>query len=303
MHSEFTIFHLEHAQGSSPDLTPKFVDEMSALFSANWKTCLRHIGFSMSFHTEKWPPCSKKVTILQGREAYEFCLEVICGLHSPLLGETEVLGQFKDFTAEYKISGELPALKKIFDSLIEDAKKVRQKHLINLGSQSYGSLVRRYLKEDKGVHILGAGRLVRDIVPWLKTKQQIHIFCRSPQKAHTWTGHFKNVTASPLKEAAHSEFPLVVAAPMAAEDILGWLDFSRSSPSMIIDLRESSETDPLVLRNVKVLKLTELFKEIQGVQSQLSQIVEQAQQLIKVFASERHQTAAVRPFGWDDLCA
>lgn len=295
MHTELTLYHAEHSSAVAPE-------NWGLSAGSTWKTCLRQIGFQLSAHGEvgKTLPGIK---VLQGSKAYAFCLEVICGLHSPLLGETEVLGQFKDFVADYKINGESQSLKKIFDQLIEDAKKVRQKYLTNLGSQSYGSLIRRYLKEDQSLQILGAGRLVRDIVPWLKSKESIQLFCRTPQKASAWTSHFKNVTLSSLKGVNGSSSPLVIAAPMKSSDILRWMDSASITPALIIDLREDCETDLLPMKNVRILKLTELFQEIKGVQSQLTQTVEQAQKQIQEISSVRSQAAAVRPFGWDDLCA
>ncbi|MGE3973311.1 MAG: hypothetical protein AB7F59_02160 [Bdellovibrionales bacterium] len=295
MHGELTIFHLEHAQGPEPRET-SFVND--SIFVAHWKTCLRHIGFGIASEENVSSPSA-----LIGKEAYQFCLEVICGLHSPLLGETEVFGQFKDFVLDYKQNGTSANLKKIFDALIEDAKKVRQKHLTNLGSQSYGSLVRRYLKEEKAVCILGSGRLAKDIVPWLKNKEKVEIVARTPEKALSWSEYFKNVSVLSLKDQGASSAPFVVAAPMSAEEIRGWMDSSRTQSSLVIDLRESSQTDPLVLKNVKVIPLVEFFNEIKGVQSQLANIVGQAQQWIKDISVQRHQSAAVRPFGWDDLCA
>src|SRR5438045_3448988 len=78
---------LIHRQSSTP-----FVADSGWML---WQTCLRKIAFggaealgSIQIETGD--------QILSGSEAYQFCLEVICGLHSPLVGETEVFGQFKN---------------------------------------------------------------------------------------------------------------------------------------------------------------------------------------------------------------
>jgi glutamyl-tRNA reductase len=309
MNAEFTVYHMAFGESNWAEASTQarlLAVSQSTSLCPVWKTCLRQISFSLSSHIDKPSDSIPGFEILQGRDAYKFCLEVICGLHSPLTGETEVFGQFRDFVANYKSTGELAQLKKVFEGLVEDAKKVRQKHLTNLGSQSYGSLIRRHLKEDKKINILGAGRLARDIVPWLKSKDQIKVICRSPKKASEWSGHFKNVDAISVKDKTLSSAPLVIAAPMNASEIKTWKTASGAKPQVVIDLRETCETDPLIASDfpgATVQKLTSLFEQIQSVQAQLTKTVGDARLMISDIASQRHQSASVRPFGWDDLCA
>src|SRR4051794_17953925 len=58
-----------------------------------WATCLRSLAFGGT-------PETGDEYYLQG-EAYRFLLEVVCGLKSPIVGETEVFGQFKVFSQEW----------------------------------------------------------------------------------------------------------------------------------------------------------------------------------------------------------
>jgi hypothetical protein len=47
------------------------------------------------------------VEVFRGQQAYRFLLEVICGLNSPIVGKTAVMGQFKEFlqNAKFPLSG------------------------------------------------------------------------------------------------------------------------------------------------------------------------------------------------------
>src|SRR5205085_5331838 len=84
------------------------------------------------------------VEVFRGQQAYAFLLEVICGLNSPIVGETAVMGQFKDFLLDAKFPrtswGNF--LRQLVTNLMIDAKRVRARHMQGIGSQSYGSLVR-----------------------------------------------------------------------------------------------------------------------------------------------------------------
>jgi hypothetical protein len=92
-------------------------------------------------------------TVLHGEAAYSHLLEVICGLDSPMVGETEVLHQFKVFAAD--LPGDHNGLREIGNHLLADARAIRARHLIGLGSRSYGSAVRRYVADASCVAVGG----------------------------------------------------------------------------------------------------------------------------------------------------
>src|ERR1043165_3827603 len=103
----------------------------------SWNTCLREIRVAeLKEFAEKAPTAAE---VFVGESAYQFCLEVVCGLHSPMVGETEVLGQFKELVSAKNIERP-PLISKFLHSILVDAKEIRHKHLSKLGGQSYGSL-------------------------------------------------------------------------------------------------------------------------------------------------------------------
>ena len=60
-------------------------------------TCVREIAF-----VDSRAAVPSGATILHDEDAYAHLLEVICGLDSPMVGETEVLHQFKVFAANIR---------------------------------------------------------------------------------------------------------------------------------------------------------------------------------------------------------
>ena len=105
--------------------------------------------------------------LYHGAKGYQFLLELICGLHSPLLGETEVLGQFREFylTRPFSENSWGDFLRQLTADLLRDAKHIRQQYLQRLGHRSYGSQASQWLHGLPVIGVLGAGQLVRELTP------------------------------------------------------------------------------------------------------------------------------------------
>jgi len=254
--------------------------------SRTWTTCLRSLRFapveSMESHDEFY--C--------GTDAYRFLLEVICGLHSPVIGETEVFGQFKEFThAWLKYDPRWTAL---VQRTLSDAKILRTNHLSGLGHQSYGSWIRKNLIS-KHVHILGAGNLAREILPYVvKRSEQVTLHVRDEKRAAFHT-KVQNLNAMAFDQGA-----LIVAAPMGAAAIRQWLN--GKCPVEVFDLRDSSKTDKLNLSD-KTHGLHDIFTQIERNKIQLRPLIEQVKHKIFLLSQEASHQVLIRPQGWDDLCA
>ncbi len=112
--------------------------------------------------------------VYRGEAGYELLLRIATGLESAVLGETEILGQFK--TAWNQQEAKLPrAIRAEIHALLEDVKMIRTHYLIGLGGQSYGSLVRKLLggklSPSQKVGLIGAGTLAQEILPYLAPAQ------------------------------------------------------------------------------------------------------------------------------------
>ena len=64
-----------------------------------WKTCLREMAIGTSSQRVRPLFVKKSDQVYTGLQAYQFFLEVISGLHSPIIGETEVMGQVKEMNS------------------------------------------------------------------------------------------------------------------------------------------------------------------------------------------------------------
>ena len=152
------------------------------------------------------------LSYLNEAQAYKHLLEVICGLKSEIAGETQVLGQFKIF---------LTALKKehhsfylnhsvLFQSLLQDCKELREKHIQNWGGSSYGSLTRKLVERTPHVSVLGNGQLAKSLIPWLKEKKSV-VYVRNPRKPLEQMLDCSLISNYPQPSKLRS---LVVAAPV-----------------------------------------------------------------------------------------
>src|SRR6058998_3280093 len=103
--------------------------------TAVWRTCLREVTFADH-------GAGEARALIEG-DAYRLLLEILCGLQSPMLGETQVMGQFKAFLAS--LGPDHGWLNRLGQRLLADAREIRTRYLQGLGSRSYGSAVRRYV--------------------------------------------------------------------------------------------------------------------------------------------------------------
>jgi glutamyl-tRNA reductase len=280
-----------------------------------WQTCLRRILFlnriensALIEAAENDELVSSGVDVYRGRDAYGFLLEVICGLNSPLLGETAVMGQFREFCAHAKFLNTAwgSFLRQLTANVLVDAKRVRHEHLQGIGSQSYGSLVRQHLKGMPTVAVLGAGKLAREILPWLIGKTTARLFYRNWQHAKDLLPEYPELHLDQYSTDdagwQQEETGLVIAAPMKASQVENWVRQQSTTFSKCLDLRGDAATDPISLP-IPVIKLSELFDALRAERQRLEGRVDGARAEITHLVQRQSQQAQFRPFGWEDLCA
>lgn len=311
-----------------------------------WDTCLRTVAIFPELSTGQINPRlnsssrTDSAEVFTGEPAYEKLLELICGLHSPLVGETEVFGQFKEAVQKFQSEnnsvneGLSSAFNQAFrawsNGLLEDAKQIRRQHLQDLGSQSYGSLVRRELRElgSASIDILGAGRLVADVLPWISKKtdrvsNQLTIHCRDLGKAQQFLSGFvapgSGFLLEPLYKDARlnlnqldraekvgiSVLPsvLLIAAPLSSIEVQNWINARGRNFDLVLDLRGESRGDLLNLHRVacRYVSLEEFFQAINETKLIATKRREAALNAVRSRLQERETMAYHRPFGWDDV--
>lgn len=266
------------------------------------KTCLREMYIlTQTEHKsfkEKNPELYQAFKSYKGFDAVEYLTKVLAGLESPVLGETEVFGQFKN-----QVLPVAHTKKELFPALqftINIVKVIRNRHLVGSGSQSYGSLVRRLVKGESHVLFLGAGILAESIYPWVKSSKNVMFALRSKDKFKQSEMHQDNpwIQTYSLSEDFRFDFPVsvVVCAPLSSEQIQDYL--KNTNVNLVIDLREESRQDPLEL-NARVYDLENVFNEMKSSQEKKELIKQISSDIVEEIDAKfvKH-----RPFGWDDLC-
>jgi glutamyl-tRNA reductase len=247
-----------------------------------FETCMRKIYVDGSLPRS----ISVQPTAL-GEEAYGLLLRVICGLDSPLLGETEVMGQFRE-----QIKNAPSRLLPILDQLLTDAKDVRRRHLIGIGAVSYGSIVRSLWKRSPSVLLWGAGNLGRELRPWMDSISERVEWCsRSARKE--W-----NTQSWDLFSAA-GKYDLVIAGSGNDEELgLSLAKHKRIHWARVIDFRDnktfSGECETYT-------SFADIQKVAQDNSKRIQEIGDRAQEHVQLKARQWSNRLQVRPHGWEDL--
>lgn len=128
-----------------------------------------------------FPIPSSSIEQYQGIDAYAFLLSVTTGLASQVVGETDIFGQFKEAwkSQEINLSTEFrKGLSPWIQRLFEDTKEIRSLYLQNVGGSSYGSLLRKLLRDHQALIqgptlLIGAGQLACSVAPYLMDHELI----------------------------------------------------------------------------------------------------------------------------------
>lgn len=287
MLSGFYILHKKNLNG---------LESVPSQTKATFKTCLRVIHFLWLPESDELQPQSE-YEVYQGAKAYQFLLEVICGLQSPVLGETEVFGQFKTFLQNTEIGYPLMPL---LSHAVVDTKKIRAQHIRDLGGQSYGSLVRKMIRKPAQVHLVGAGAFAQDLLPWIyKDENQVHMIARDVPKARErFLTNYPLLQFHALASTKIEAGVVIVAAPISSEEIHRLV---QNKNLTVIDLRGESHNDEC--RDFKNYQsLAKFFAVIEENQQKMAHIKAVALKAIDDISQQRLLVENFRPFGWDDIC-
>jgi glutamyl-tRNA reductase len=266
-----------------------------------WKTCLRQIAFVTEVSADF--ALDEGDEMYTGSEAFAFLLEIVCGLHSPVVGETEVFGQFKTFSAT-ALEDEIfmtPGLRSFFQSVILAAKTLRAEHLVGLGSQGYGSLVRKLSKTEPAVTLMGSGQLVEEILPWLAKQKKLQVVCRTPAKAARFLEKYPELQIAGSDQNSALYSCVVIAAPLTDQELLSWLESHPGRIKKVLDLRGELQ-NPELFKNYQFIGLKDFFASIEQNKQDLSHKVVTLKEVVQRKAQEYYERSLYRPYGWEDLC-
>lgn len=210
----------------------------------------------------------------RGEDAYALLLEVICGLHSRVLAETEVQGQFKAFCREHR------GLEPYASWLLEDAKAIRTQVLAGLGRHSYAGVVRRWCGAGRQGVVLGRGQLARKVAAGLQEA------CLVPPRD-------EGACRAALR-AAREGCRVIVAAPIA-DEVLHALRAAAPAGALWVDLR--GERGSFRAEHT----LDDLYAQVEREQAEARAVLPRALAEVRRRARMRADRVLSRPMGWEDL--
>jgi glutamyl-tRNA reductase len=269
-----------------------------------WRTCLREVAF-VDAMGQDWTTLSDAGQRLEEGAAYQLLLEILCGLQSPMVGETQVLGQFKSFLGG--VSREHSWVNRLGQRLLTDAREVRTKHLQGLGSRSYGSAVRRDLADVSHAVVIGTGKLAHEVLPFLADNgRSVDQWGRADfgdietieGAAYRRLQDLAETGAAPITNLPTA---IIVAAPVAVSVIEA---VAARYPELrrIIDLR-ADVGERAIAAGCEVIALRDLFARMHDDHAAALPRIEAARKDIAWRTRQYELRDELRPFGWDDLCA
>ena len=264
-----------------------------------WRTCLREVHFADA--ASKTDSVVTSGFALADGDAYRLLLEILCGLKSPMLGETQVMGQFKVFLSS--LDGTHGWLNRLGQRLLADARDIRTRHLQGLGSRSYGSAVRRHLSDCAHAALIGTGKLAQEVLPFLADDgRQVDQWGRRDDAASTRKGvTYRTLDAMDQAPWSTTVTVLVIAAP-AASTLVNRVIRRYPLLTQVIDLRGEIDHAPLDTR-ARIVTLQDLFSQMTEANTFAARHVEAAKADIASRSRRYEMRDELRPFGWDDLCA
>lgn len=294
-----------HFQGETAKLDESLLNEPGSFVL---KTCQRAIVFKTS------PFADNETTLgqyFEGKDAYHFLLETICGLKSKLQGESEIVAQFKEAYQLY-LQKEVRSsvILRVLEKLFKDAKEIRRDYLIKIGQQSYAGIARRIVQtkyKNGRVLILGSGQLAKDVIQQLEKKFEIFISARNVNKVNLLKSQFPNLKITYVPWENHEDYQgfMTIINTIGAQATLFNHDFFKPrcpKKSIFIDLGS-----PSVIQTPKnvthgVFRLNDIFNHGEELNQEKALKIGNALSAIKGIVEKRAQTLGHNyPCSWEDL--
>lgn len=232
--------------------------------------------------------------LVTGSEAYLFLLETICGLKSKLIGENEIVGQFKEAYKIYSASTiKDTKLLLVLEKLFKDAKDVRTQYLIGISQKTYASLTRRhFIQKSKANHIvvIGSGALAEDLINQFKKKAQVTICARNSEKVRE-LAELHKLNVIPWEDRMSLMHTPFIANTVGTDEILFGKDFfsvwGNQSEKLFVDLGSPSSILTDLGLDEGVVRLNDIFNEGAIVEEQKENQIAQAKEAMVLITSKR----------------
>ncbi|MBC74474.1 MAG: hypothetical protein CME64_00505 [Halobacteriovoraceae bacterium] len=260
------------------------------------KTCQRTLVLSFGQNPCKDEENTERLH-LSGEDAYSYLLEVICGLKSQLVGENEIVGQFKTaykaYTAQEDINTNLLL---IIEKLFRDAKTIRSKYLLGLSQKTYASIARKQIVRHRNaeeVLILGSGQLAEDLINQFKKKAKVFVCARNKERVQELVKehNIESIDWVDLEEVSNFAF---IVNSIGFDGTLFDNDFfeawtEKFDNKLFIDLGSPSILETEFGMEEGVMHLQDIFKEGAIHESRKKQQIKKARVAMEGIAARRHK--------------
>lgn len=265
----------------------------------HWKTCMRtlYIGDVRIFDISL-TQFSQHYQTYVGYEAYKLLLEIVSGIRSRLLGETEILAQFKEVLKNESLPQNSLGdyLKKLRDQIIEDSRKIRSGHLRFLGDQSYGGLANRYLKSSEEVVLIGTGNLAIKVLPWLLGKnRKVTVVGRNPEKLQEIANKYP-VQIESLDTFIPTTQAVVIAAPISVQHMIP----SLRKDTIVVDFREDDKKDQFP-NSLGYISFETMLNSLKAQEERNKELRKKLEVVVSELAEERENESQNFIYGWEDI--
>ncbi len=259
------------------------------------KTCQRLLllGFAPTLRPLNGAKASAEYW--DGVNAYRTLLEMICGLHSHILGENEIVHQFKTAYRQWRANCHHCELLKVLEKLFKDAKQIRRQYLLSIGRPTYAGIVRKMILhrfESGPLAIVGSGALAEGLAKIVPQRYRTHLFARNTERVEQLCSlHGLEAINWPNWDAL-AAFPLVVNTVGLNHTLFEDAFFERWSGQhrhkLMICLGEPSPIPPRWDQGHQVLRLSDVFLAGKTQTRATLQKVDRAKAAIADLAHERY---------------
>ncbi len=234
------------------------------------KTCQRTLVLSYEVDLFGHLQIHDKYESHRAESAYSFLLETICGLKSKLLGENEIVSQFKEAYKNYIAHNSRNSqLMRILEKLFKDSKDIRSQYLIGISQKTYASITRKILvQKHKALKILiiGSGNLSEDLINQFKKKCPVYLSARNVGRVKELSELHDLETVDWLDLEQYSEFSHIVNTIGANITLFGpeffdnWSEKTHETRGFI-DLGSPSVIKTFLDKENGVYRLDNIFSE------------------------------------------
>ncbi len=238
-----------------------------------------------------------------GLEAYEFLLQTICGLKSRILGENEIVHQFKEAYGTFLAQGSANRLiQNVLEKLFKDAKEIRTKHLRNIGLQTYAGISRKIFverfKPGSQILVLGSGQLAEDFIKISHRRFDIIICARNGKRVKELKDKF-SIKSLPWDKKEEIKGHEAILNTIGTKEEL--LSHNSYAFKVFVDLGEPSPF-AFLRHNSGYHSLDDIFLLGKTHSENKNQKVQMAMDAITEKTKHRQGHFIVRiPNGWDEL--